>query len=170
MKQDELIALFERMLCEKWAYVYGGASAGSVDCSGAFVWALKQGGKTIPHGSNAIARRETDALRPIAEAKPGYAAFKRRLPGEKGYALPAKYRSGSDQNDYYHIGLVAADGRTVLNAKSQKAGFCRDPLADWHCCAPLKAVEYGTDSTLDAISRELDALAQRLRTYTEAQA
>lgn len=39
-----------------WAYVWGSAKAGAVDCSGAFVYAMKKYGLSIFHGSNTIWR------------------------------------------------------------------------------------------------------------------
>ena len=139
---EALIADFQRMYSEKWAYVLGSAKTGEVDCSGAFVWAFRQFGRSIAHGSNAIARSYVTELRPVSEAKPGWAAFKLRKPGHNAYNLPEKYKAGSDLNDYYHIGLVDADGQHVLNAQGTKAGFTRTKLSAWSCVGPLKAVDY----------------------------
>lgn len=141
MKASELISLFERMYDEEWAYEYGAAQTGCVDCSGAFVWAYKQFGQTIAHGSNSIARDNIFEMRVIAQAKPGWAAFKRRLDDGE----PAKYR-GDGWGNFYHIGLVSRDGKHVLNAKGEKYGFCCDDIQNgWHYACPLKAVEYGED-------------------------
>ena len=137
-----LIALFDRMYREHWSYVWGAAREGCVDCSGAFVWAYKQYGQSIYHGSNAIARNYTRGLLPVARAAPGMAAFKLRKPGAANYALPARYQGSGDLNDYYHIGLVDESGEYVLNAKSVSAGFSRDPLSKWHAVAELSAVAY----------------------------
>ena len=142
-----LISLFQRMLDEHWDYVWGSARTGCVDCSGAFVWAYKQFKQSITHGSNGIARRYVVELLPISQAKPGMAAFKIRKPGDKYYALPGSYQQGGasfngDLNDYYHIGLVAEDGKSVLNAQSEKAGFTRTALSKWSCVGFLKAVDY----------------------------
>ena len=142
-----LISLFRRMFDEHWAYVWGAARTGCVDCSGAFVWAYRQFNQSITHGSNAIARRYVVELLPISKAQPGMAAFKIRKPGDKYYALPATYQKGGagyngDLNDYYHIGLVAEDGKSVLNAQSAQAGFTRTALSKWGCVGFLKAVDY----------------------------
>ena len=150
-----LIALFQLMYKEHWSYVWGAAKYGCVDCSGAFVYAyLKLAGITLPHGSNAIARRWTvGEMLPISEAKPGMAAFKAKEPGEDGYDLPDKYKEGGssynkDLRDYYHIGLVDNDPGYVLNAKGEKAGFCRDKLTEkngWDFVIELKDVDYRED-------------------------
>lgn len=142
-----LISLFRRMLDEHWAYMWGAARKGCVDCSGAFVYAYRQYNKSITHGSNAIARQYVVELLPISKAQPGMAAFKIRKPGDKYYALPAAYQKGGsgyngDLNDYYHIGLVDEDGKSVLNAQSEKAGFTRTALSKWACVGFLKAVDY----------------------------
>lgn len=113
------------------------------DCSGAFVRAYKAHGLTIYHGSNAIARKFTVELLPVSAAVPGMAAFKVRKPGEKGYALPTAYRKGPDLNDYYHIGLVDADGQHVINAQSTQTGVVRSKLSDgWDYVGRLKDIQY----------------------------
>lgn len=143
----DLIELFQQMHREHWAYVWGKAEKGTVDCSGAFVYAGRHWGVSYPHGSNAIARKcIVGVMLPISEARPGMAAFKARVPGEKDYALPEKYTRGADLNDYYHIGLVDDDGKHVLNAKGTNYGFCRDELTraqGWDCVAYLTDVDYG---------------------------
>ena len=118
------------------------------DCSGAFVRAYRERGLSIYHGSNRIAREHVAELLPTEAAAPGMAVFKARKPGEKGYALPAEYRKGGkrcngDLNDYYHIGLVDADGRHVLHCANTREGFLRSGIGqDWHAAAKLKQVEY----------------------------
>lgn len=143
---EKLIEQFQTMYRQHWPYVWGSSEDGCVDCSGAFVNAFRKFGIYYPHGSNAIARNYTvGGMLPISQAKPGMAAFKVREPGEDGYALPDKYKNGSDLNDYYHIGLVDNDTRYVLNAKGEKSGFSRDQLTarnGWDCVAYLKDVQY----------------------------
>lgn len=146
---NDLIELFQKMYNDHWKYEWGKAEVGCVDCSGAFTYAGKLFDVNYPHGSNAIARKcIVGKMLPISEAKPGMVAFKVRLPDEKGYALPAKYASSPDQNDYYHVGLVDTDPRYVLNAKGTNSGFCRDELSrknGWDCVAFLKYVDYGEE-------------------------
>ena len=185
----QLIADFRRMLAEKWGYIpstsgetwtkekqeqaaaksetvarYGGQWIGHrvADCSGAFVWAYRQHGMSIYHGSNRIAREYVTergarseergaALLPMAEAKPGMAAFKLRKPGDKNYSLPSEYRHGGahyngDLNDYYHIGLVDTDG-SIINAQSTAKGVQRSKASGWSCVGYLKAVNYGTNES-----------------------
>lgn len=148
---NSIISLFQMMYREHWSYIWGKAEKGCVDCSGAFVYAYRQFGKTIAHGSNTIARKYiTGKLLPISEAKPGMAAFKAKMPGETGYELPGKFKPGGasyngDLNDYYHIGLVDEDSKWVLNAKGTQSGFCRDKLTKkngWDFVAYLKGVDY----------------------------
>lgn len=145
---NDLIRLFRQMYDERWPYVWGKAEKGCVDCSGAYVYAYRQFGKSIPHGSNAIARGYVRGLLPVSEAVPGMAAFKKRQPGQRYYDLPAKYQKGGaayngDLNDYYHIGLVDETGKYVLNAQGEKAGFTRTPISKWGAVGYLKAVDYG---------------------------
>ena len=145
---ERLIAYFQRMNREHWTYTWGSAETGNVDCSGAFVWAYRQEGESIYHGSNRIARVYVEELLPISEAEPGMAAFKLRRPGEAYYALPQGYLNGGGQyngdlNDYHHIGLVDNDPRYVLNAKSTAEGFKRSPISDgWDAVGRLIIVDY----------------------------
>ena len=143
IKANALIKLFQRMLDEHWTYDLGAAREGCVDCSGAFVWAYKQLGATIEHGSNSIAHLRVGGYVPVSEAKPGYAVFKLREWREDD--------SGNrwfDQQpgDCYHIGLMGPDGR-VLNAQSTKTGFVASPASqNWAFAAPLKAVSYSDNA------------------------
>lgn len=128
----KLIALFRRMYDEHWTYEWGAARKGCVDCSGAFVWAYKQFGASIYHGSNTIARRHVGKLTPTPQ--PGYAAFKWKANDT------TKYPDGC--GDFYHIGLVAEDGRTVYEARGTRTGFTTSDVSKWMCFAPLTAVSY----------------------------
>lgn len=148
---NDTTARFDRMYREHWAYKWGSAQTGCVDCSGAFVWAYRQFGQGIYQGSNRIARSYVAGLLPVSAARPGMAAFKARKPGQQYYDLPSEYREGGkryngDLNDYYHIGLVDSDPRYVLNAQGIKTGFVRSKLSDgWCAVGYLKAVEYGEE-------------------------
>ena len=146
-----LIADFQLMLSEHWPYRDGGSSRDGVDCSGAFVWAYRQHGASMYHGSNRMARVEVVSLIPInvANIVPGMAAFKHHAPGEAGYDLPDSYKPGNeyyngDLNDYYHVGLVDTDTSRVLNAQGVATGFVSSPISqDWSHVALLKQVDYG---------------------------
>lgn len=154
MDKNDLLKVFDTMLSEHWKYTASAAEKGNVDCSGAFVYAYKQYGKSIYHGSNRIARVETVELLPISEAKPGMAAFKARNPGDNRYNLPSSYKKGAkyyngDLRDFYHIGLVSERG-TVLNAQSSATGFVESKIDSWTCVAYLKQVDYGDDAAEDS--------------------
>lgn len=114
IKRDALLDLFERMASEKWAYEWGAAREGCVDCSGAFVYAYKQlGGPSIAHGSNTILRKSLGALLPMGAAKTGYAAVKVRA--WDGEEIGNRWYE-QEPGDCYHIGLVGRDGK-IFNAK-----------------------------------------------------
>ena len=72
---SDILGDFQRMLDEHWKYTAGASETGNVDCSGAFVWAHRQHGQRIYHGSNRIARTEIVELVPISAAKPGMAVL-----------------------------------------------------------------------------------------------
>ena len=151
IKVTELLADFEYMRDQHWAYEAGAEEEGKVDCSGAFVYAYRQHGKSIAHGSNRIARVYVANILPIKYAKPGMAAFKALEPWEEGYELPDDYKPGNayyngDTNDYYHIGLVGAGGDTVLNAKGTAYGFVESLISEgWDYAAYLLDVDYGEE-------------------------
>lgn len=138
-----LIDIFQTMYAEHWDYVWGAAEKGCVDCSGAFVYAYRQYGKSIYHGSNTIGRRYIIELLPISKAEPGMAAFKCKdwtetESGNKWY--------GQEPGNLSHIGLVDEDTKYVLNAKGTAYGFCRDKLTaknGWDYVARLTDVDYG---------------------------
>lgn len=134
IKASALISLFQRMLDEHWAYEWGAAREGCVDCSGAFVWAYKQLGASIEHGSNSIARLRVGEYVPVSEAKPGYAVFKLRVWRESD---SGNHWFDQQPGDVYHIGLMGYDGK-VLNAQSAKTGFVASDAKGWSFAASLK--------------------------------
>lgn len=152
-----LYKTLEQMLADKWGYIWG--TAGRLwtaelqanppdemskkygnkwighmvaDCSGVMVYIWRQHGLTIPHGSNSIARKSVGKM--INRPKPGYAAFKWR-PTDTD-----KFPDG--KGDYYHIGIVGADGRTVYESKSTVMGFVARSATEWDCFAPFTQVDY----------------------------
>ena len=148
MKASELIALFERMHAEHWAYEWGAAREGCVDCSGAFVYAFKQYGQSIAHGSNAIAREliRSGRMHPVSQARPGWALFKHAFDGNE----PDKYKADGLGN-YKHIALCSRDGKRALNAKGEQYGFCSDSLSGYSYAAPLLGVDYGEEKDMDML-------------------
>ena len=142
VSKDNLLDLFERMARENWAYAWGAAREGCVDCSGAFVFAYEQlGGPEIAHGSNSILRRSMGQLLPMSAAQPGYAAVRIRAWSE---AEAGNRWYGKDPGDVYHIGLVGRDGK-ILNAQGTKNGFVESDPGTWDGCAPLLDVNYGEE-------------------------
>lgn len=150
---SDILSDFQIMWKEKWSYS-SDIKRGQVDCSGAFVWSYQQHGCSIYHGSNRIARTEVVKLIPIKQAKivPGMAAFKAKEPpfifNTNGYSLPDSYKKGGsyyngDLNDYYHIGLVSEDSKSVYNAQNLQNGFVKSDISNgWTHVAYLKQVEY----------------------------
>ena len=101
------------------------------DCSGLFVWAFKQLGGSIYHGSNSIYDRYcsekgkiTDDIRKTM--LPGTAVFVCKPSGNKS-----------------HIGLYAGNGK-VIEEKGTEAGCCVSNVTDgkWTYYGLLKGIEY----------------------------
>ena len=103
-----------------WAgpeYALGHSSLQKCDCIGMVKYGLCQNGVTLTTtGTNWTFRNQVRNVRKItgkSVLQVGDVVFKSRAPGESGYNLPAKYRTGGsayngDLNDYCHIGVVAS--------------------------------------------------------------
>lgn len=102
------------------------------DCSGLFVWAYKQLGASIEHGSNTIWDKRLSAK---GELKNG-----RRTDGQtlKPGSAVFRVKNGSD---YHHIGLYIGDGK-VIEAQGTQAGVAISSVNRWHTWGELKQVEY----------------------------
>lgn len=144
---NDFIALFEKMQKEHWAYEWGAAREGVVDCSGAFTYAARKlGNISVSHSSNQIPRKYMTELLPISEAKPGYAVLRHTNKWESD-SLRRKYNDGL--GNFKHIGLVSRDGKHVLEAKGSDYGFVESKLNDsWYCCGPLDFIDYGEETNL----------------------
>lgn len=152
----------EKMLADDWGYIWGTAGIlwtkerqnntsnemaqkygqkwighTVADCSGVMVYIWKQFGQSIAHGSNSIARKYVGAH--TSKPSPGYAAFKWRSTDT------SKYQDG--KGDYYHIGIVAEDGKRVYEAKGTQAGFIVSSASEWPDFAPFKDVDYSIEDT-----------------------
>lgn len=136
MTAKQLVEEFRKML--GWPYKWGDAKRGSVDCSGAFVYAFRLHGLSIYHGSNTIWRSYLSAKGKIEEVPlaPGVAVFKWREDGE-----PDKYKNDGE-DDFYHIGLYVGGGK-VIEAKSVKYGCVESDLSSgWTHAGYLKDIDY----------------------------
>lgn len=129
------------------AALYGSKWIGHTvaDCSGLFVWAYKQYGESIYHGSNSIYDRYcsekgkiTDSIR--ASMKPGTAVFTCKASGNKG-----------------HIGLYIGNG-TVIEAQGTQAGVCTSKLntSKWTYYGLLKDVAYSASEAPEQPSKPTD--------------
>ena len=139
---NELISCFERMRDEHWDYCLNSAREGCVDCSGAFVWAYKQFGKSILHGSNSIARLSVGDLLPISSARPGMAVVKVKDWTDDD---DTNQWYDSEPGNVYHIGLVIQNGSemNVIEAKGERWGVVQSKLdSKWKFVAYLDDVDY----------------------------
>ena len=118
--------------CLGWPYESPGTNDSSgIDCSGLFVYAFRQLGASIYHGSNTIYRnycgkkgRLTDALK--KSLLPGTAVF-----------------TGKTDTDHGHIGLYVGNGK-VVEASGTQAGVCTSNITanKWTYYGLLKEVVY----------------------------
>lgn len=144
-----LAAVFETML--GWPYASPGSNnASGVDCSGAFVYAYRQFGLSIYHGSNRIIRRYCHDVRKrqLGELKVGMAIFKSRQDLSR---MKAEYKPGGRYydpalpDDYYHMGLVVSvSPLQIINATPPRVRV-DTRLSDWCCAGYLNAVDYQSD-------------------------
>lgn len=163
---SKLIDLFKQAANERWGYIWGASGetwtqkdqnkatrdmtmkygqqwVGKrvADCSGLFVWAFKELGESIYHGSNTIWRSHLSSKGTLSkdkrtdgkDLKPGTAVFQMK-----------KDASQDDGEDQSHIGLYIGDG-LVVEAWSTQKGVKYTKLADrdWEQWGELKKVDYG---------------------------
>lgn len=145
---NRLVEIFYSML--GWPYASPGANGPSgIDCSGAFVYAYKQFGERIYHGSNRIIRVYCHDVRSVSrldELHVGMAIFKSRSDLSR---MKAEYKPGGAYYnpalpyDYYHMGLVASvSPLKIINATPPAVRIDTD-LSKWCCAGDLNAVDYG---------------------------
>lgn len=162
IKAADLILLFLQALAAGWGYIwgksgqvwtqanqaaatramtvkYGSKWIGKIvaDCSGLFVWAFKQLGFKIYHGSNTIFNKYCSTTGPLAgevRIRRGAAVFQ-NTNGKRG-----------------HIGLYVGGGMCVEEHGTQ-AGIIKSPLATWDEWGELKDVDYTAEiwETFDII-------------------
>ena len=147
---NKLVEVFYTML--GWPYASPGTNGpAGIDCSGAFVYAYKQFGERIYHGSNRIVRVYCHDVRRVTSAsqlRVGMAIFKAR---EDISHMKAEYKPGGryyDPNlpyDYYHIGLVVSvRPLKIINATPPSVRIDTD-LSRWYCAGELNAVDYDAE-------------------------
>lgn len=155
IRAADLITLFQQARSERWGYIWG--KSGQVwtqasqdaatreqtvkwgqkwvgkrvaDCSGLFVWAYKQLGTSIYHGSNTIWHKYTVADRrgevsTLTSIRPGTAVFQRR----------------ESDNNRHHIGLYIGGGKCI-EAKGTYYGVVESTLGQWAEWGELADVDY----------------------------
>ena len=147
----------EKMLRDKWGYIWGTAGIRwtqarqdatendmakkygkrwighmVADCSGVMVYIWRQHNMSIYHGSNTIARKYCGEMQ--GTPAPGYAAFKWKKKDT------SKFPDG--RGDFYHIGIVSADGQNVYESRGTQTGFVLSAASGWHSFAPFNDVAY----------------------------
>lgn len=160
IKASDLIALWRRALDEGWGYIYGTAGEtwtrekqdkatreqtikwGSkwigkrvADCSGLAVWAFKQLGGSVYHGSNTIWNQYVT----------GRCALKNGqrtdgdpiLPGDPVFLVNTQ----NGKKNRHHIGYYVGDG-ICIEAKGTYYGVVTSQLSHWHETAHWLNVEY----------------------------
>lgn len=143
---EKLAQVFEGML--GWPYASPGSNnAQGIDCSGAFVYAYRQFGQSIYHGSNRIIRKYCHGVFAVSGTKGlrvGMAIFKGRSDLSR---MKAEYKPGGRYYDpalpldYYHMGLVTSvNPLKIVNATPPRVRVDSDP-AKWCCAAYLNAVD-----------------------------
>lgn len=157
-----LVEVFFSML--GWPYATPGSNGpAGVDCSGAFVYAYKQFGERIYHGSNRIIRVYCHDVRHVTrtdELRVGMAIFKARSDlsrMKKEYQPGGAYYDPALPYDYYHMGLVVSvSPLQIINATPPSVRI-DTTLSGWCCAGELNAVDYGDDPPSDAETAEVFA-------------
>lgn len=169
IEASKLVQLFQKAADEKWGYIWGAAGetwtqakqnsathemtvkygqqwVGKrvADCSGLFVWAYKQCGESIAHGSNSIWRSHLSAK---GDLKKGA-----RVDGQALKIGAAVFQTKADPKqddgeDQYHIGLYIGNGK-VIEAMGTREGVRVTDLVkrDWEQWGELKKVNYENEA------------------------
>lgn len=101
------------------------------DCSGLFVWAYKQFGESIYHGSNTIWRQYCSRQGKLKNGQRCDGVALR--PGTAVFLL--------NDTGRHHIGLYIGDG-LCIEAKGTKWGVVTSPASHWDEWGELSAVDY----------------------------
>lgn len=153
----KIVQKFKYSLDQGWGYIYG--SSGEIwtqsnqnsatrqqtvkwgkrwigkrvaDCSGLFVWAFKQLGGYMYHGSNTMFKKYSTSKGKLEKGK--------RDDGEQLKIGSAVYKySASD--GYHHVGLYTGND-TVIQAKGTYYGVVTSNISEWDCWSELIGVNY----------------------------
>lgn len=129
--REEYVKKVLEIHSEQPEYKLGGdGSNGECDCVGLGIGALRRMGIEYKqlHGSNWAARNEAVELwkiKNISDLCVGDNVLKAYAPGDPKWALPDRYSKDSDQNDYYHFGVVVGV----------------NPLRICHCTSPTTKID-----------------------------
>lgn len=134
-------------------YVSGGdGTGGKCDCIGLIIGAIRLAGGswTGTHGSNYAVRNEMRWVQSVSSASQlayGDIVYKAYAPGHSSWNLPSSYKYSSDQNDYYHVGVVTqVDPLRITHCTTVSGGIKVDTsMGAWKYRGLLKKVDY-TDS------------------------
>ena len=106
------------------------------DCSGLFVWAFRQFGESIHHGSDTIFRRYTSSSGQLKKGQ--------RTDGKELIPGTAVFTYNDSKKNYGHIGLYIGNG-LVIEAAGTKQGVISSPVEKkWTWWGELKDVDYGS--------------------------
>lgn len=153
---SDFLSQVKAIASERPTYRLGGdGSDGTCDCIGLIIGAIERAGGRWAgtHGSNYAARNEMSVMNRQVDATQlelGWAVYKAKSPGEIGYALPDRYKEGTDLLDYYHVGVVT--GIEPLEITHCTTGGGVDGITTdnrqgkWLYAGPLKQVDYGEEA------------------------
>lgn len=160
MRADDLAKKAEQALREGWGYIWG--KSGQIwtkeeqarsdrvqtmawgkqwigkrvcDCSGLIVWALKEEGIDIYHGSNTQWQKECAEKGAL---KNGMRTDGRRL--KRGTAVFLK----DDYDSRHHVGIYVGGGQ-VIEAKSTRDGVVMSGAERWDEWGELRQADYGEE-------------------------
>ena len=155
MTREAFLGAVDRNAARVQAYRNGGTGKdGTCDCIGLIIGACALCGETWKgiHGSNYAAREAVNQLHSVTDAsqlRAGQIVFKYRLLSDDGYSLPARYRSGHDLRDYYHVGVVrSVDPLDIIHCTSPGPIAHDRKLGRWRMAAELKAIQGTGDQNM----------------------
>ena len=142
---SDFVTHVNAILSERPTYRLGGSGTdGTCDCIGLIIGAIRRAGGawTGTHGSNYAARYEMTDIGQIGALTVGMAVYKAKEPGHADYDLPSKYRSGTDQRDYSHVGVVLSVSPLKIGHVSGPGALIDTKLGKWNYAGRLKKITY----------------------------
>lgn len=161
--KEKFVERCEDIVKAKPNYELGSSDLHNCDCIGMVKYSLRKNGVSFStSGTNWTIRNQVRNIRKITGEgvlQVGDVVFKAKEPGESGYNLPSKYRSGGsayngDIRDYCHIGVVKSVSPLKIIHMTSPTAKTDTAIGKWKVAAELdsKYVSGGSTATAEPVT------------------